>query len=112
MTGSALSVPVTALVVLVYAPDIIPTGTLTSTVKVQLALAARLPPVRVNKLVPEICDPVPQTSFRGRPEATKVLNEASKSSVKVIPVMASLELILVKVNSRVLVPPGMDGLVK
>ena len=61
------------------------TGIVTGSSKVQLALGAREPPVKLRFEVPVICEPTPHTSFNGKPVATNPVIAASRSSLNVRP---------------------------
>ena len=71
-----------SLVVLVNVPVAAPAGTCTLTENVQLSSGPRLPPVKLNKDVPLIWEPVPQILVAGRPTAAAPVSMASRSSSK------------------------------
>ena len=109
VTGNPPMSPVTWLVRLVCAPAGAAAGTCTGTLKVHDPPAGSVPPVRVRKLVPEICEPTPQTSFIGVPVAANPLRAASRSSENVIAVALCTASRLAIVNSRVAEAPGLTG---
>lgn len=104
------TVAVRSEVTLVYVPGNAPPGTSTGTEKVQLPPGESVPPEKVRLVVPEIDDPTPQTSVKGRPVAARPAITALRSSVKPIFVAsAEAAALCSRVNSRVTVPPGATG---
>src|SRR5690606_6634506 len=96
-------------VVLGYSPAVAPAGTWTVTSNSQVSPPGRLPLDSVSSDVPLIVEPAPQTSFSGKPTATRPLNVPSSSSVKLIPVACSLRSKLPILKRSVAVPPGGTG---
>ena len=110
VTGRPSPVAVTSLVVFrKVPPEVRVAGTSTSTVKVQLPLAGRVPLVRVIVSVPLTCEPAPHTSSAGSPWATRPDVTASRSSVKVMPVSEPVSSRLLRVNSSPIVSPARTG---
>ena len=96
-------VAVSVLVVLVYTPGAVLTGTLKLTSNVQLAPAGIVPAVKLKLEVPVICEPVPHTSLCGKPVATMPVMAASKSSLKAKPLISKPLSILLIVKRTVVV---------
>jgi hypothetical protein len=69
---------------------------------VQLAPAARLPPVNVSRLVPVIDRLPPQVAV----VPLGAVNPAGSASVKANPVRATVAFGFVRVTSRLVVPPS------
>ena len=101
-----LTVALTSPVVLVYVPGSVATGTVTSTLKLQLLLAGMEPPEN-NRV--EVPDNVPPQPAIGVPVATAPDNIASRLSVKLTALAASVTLALFRVNSNVAVSPASTG---
>ena len=102
------TVPLTVLVVLVAVATDAAAGTESETRRVHEDPAARVPPEKVTVVVP-VPEAVPPQSFDRTLLNVRPGRAAPRSSVKATPVAATAGSALLRVNSRVTVPPGLTG---